>query len=204
MGALLIVSIIANVAVFAEAVTTKNKYNEIVYNYTEKEKKLQDNLDMSEENLNKKFEQFYADKLRSFIDEKDLVMLAQKQWNYVLTVNGEPVTGSVYNTSSRNIKIVLAENENSDKILPEEILLKGTVTGGDSNDSLEEHFLVKSSVKFEMKKESYKSGNGICYEFKDIKEPTIITIYLSGPLKYRLGLEDKLTSDNDSISIIVK
>ena len=203
LASLLFVSIILNLIFLATVVNTRRISTEAINDYSTKTKELDEKINLKDSDMEKIFDKYYADKLRSFIDEKDLVLLARKQWNYMLTINGGPFNGGSVNTTDKNIKLVLAEIKNDAKTLPQDILIKGTITGGDTNESLDDHFKVSFSKEYKKYEENDANGNRICYEFKNVSQGSIITIILTPILKDRLNLNDKMKPDDNKLQIIV-
>jgi hypothetical protein len=204
ISALLLISIIINIILSAKFRAVKETYVQAFDNYTVKAKELDSKIDMKDSELDKLFDSYYTDKLLSFIDEKDLLLLAQKQWNYALTVNGKIFNTGIFNSEDKNIKIILAETKSNENFLPEQILVKGNLLGGDTNDSLYSHFKVHSISKYTIYEESDGNNKRICCEFKDLPSGSLITILISDILKYRLNLNDKLKEDDYKLQIVVK
>ncbi|QCX33346.1 hypothetical protein FDN13_06280 [Caloramator sp. E03] len=144
-------------------------------------------------NLNQSFEKYYADKLNKLFTQDELIILSQRQWEYKLTANGSDVNSETVYLKDRNLKIVLAEYlKAKEKLLPDEILKTGTITGGDKNDSLSSHLEVISPIPFNTYTEKKDMDSRLCIEVKDIPRGTLITLKLSEILKYRIGLKEKL------------
>lgn len=148
---------------------------------------------LNTETKNQSFENYYYNKLNKLFTQEELIILSQRQWGYKLTVNGCEINNETVYLKDRNIKIVLAEylkyNEN---LLPDKILMLGTITGGDKKDSLSSHLEVISPIPLSIYTEKKGMDSRLCIEAKDIPRGTLITLRLSEILKYRLGLKDKI------------
>jgi hypothetical protein len=200
---ILILSITVNIVLLGEAAKAKKAYNAVMDDYGLKKEELEAKLKAEEKELEKICDEYYCDKLTKIVDEEALMILAQKQWNYILTVNGKEFTGDIMYSDDKNIKIVLAEICNKEKVLPHDILVKGTVTGGDSNDSIASHLDIVSLVDYNKYEDKEQYGKRMCYEFKDIPKGTIITLKISEILKQSLDLEQKINLKDNDLEIII-
>lgn len=192
------ISLALNVLFIGQNFKVSAQNKSIVKNYTEKQEELNAKLTATDADLEKIFDKYYSEKLQKFMDQDDLMFLSQRQWNYALTMNGIGIGERTIYTEEKNLKFILAEVQNVEKILPQDILKKGNVTGGDANDSLEAQVKVSSLAKYNKYNESEEQGTRICYEFKNLEPGTIITLKLSEALKYRLNLQENV------IEIIVR
>ena len=186
------ISLALNVLLIGQNVKVNAQNELIIKDYAQKQEELKHKLTATDKDLEKIFDNYYLEKLQKFMDVNDLMFLSQRQWNYAFTMNGIGVGERTIYTKERNLKFVLAEFKNAEKILPLDILTKGSVTGGDPNDSLEAQVNIKSLAKYNKYEENSEQGTRICYEFKDLKPGTIITLKLSEALKYRLNLQESL------------
>lgn len=189
---ILLISMTFNIVLFGEILKTKKQSNAVINEYTEKQKELDTKLNANDKEQEKVFDKYYSEKLKKFMNEEDLMFLAQRQYDYLLSVNGEAFRENTLYTDNKNIKIVLAEFQSAEKILPDDILIKGNVTGGDPNDSFGSHLNVTSLAKYNQYKEEDANVKRVCYEFKDIQAGTIITLKLSEMLMNRLNLKDNI------------
>lgn len=186
------ISLALNVLLIGQNVKVNAQNELIIKDYAQKQEELKHKLTATDKDLEKIFDNYYLEKLQKFMDVNDLMFLSQRQWNYAFTMNGIGVGERTIYTKERNLKFVLAEFKNAEKILPLDILTKGSVTGGDPSDSLEAQVNIKSLAKYNKYEENSEQGTRICYEFKDLKPGTIITLKLSEALKYRLNLQESL------------
>ncbi|SKA93900.1 hypothetical protein SAMN05443428_11511 [Caloramator quimbayensis] len=153
-------------------------------------------LKPNSDNKNLSFEKYYSEKLSKLFSQEELIILSQRQWGLKLTANGCEINNETIYLKDRNLKIVLAEYlKDKEKLLPDEILKTGTITGGDKNDSLSSHLEVISPIPCNIYTEKKDLDSRLCIEVKDIPRGTLITLRLSEILKYRLGLKDKLKED---------
>lgn len=201
---IIFVSIILNLVLLGEIIENKKEYKVAINDYNDKKKELTIKSNEREKEFEKTFDKYYSDKLKKIIDEEALVFLAQQQWNYILTINGKTFNNRTIYTEDKNIKIVLAEFSNKEKILPEDILIKGTLTGGDPNDNIDSYLDIMSLVDYNKYEEKEKDAKRICYEFKNIPKGTIITIKISEILKNRLKFKEKMNIDDNILEIIVR
>lgn len=192
---LLSISLVFNLILMAYNVKSRRNLN-LLINSTEKENK---DLTYEIANLNnnneKLFEKYYSDKLKKVMNDEDLTVLSQKQWNYNLTVNGDEIKNDIIYLKDRSLKIVLAETHNKDKLLPDDILAKGNITGGDLSDSIDSNINIVTTAEYEKKIDKEDIGNRVIYEFNNIPHGTIISLNLSEILTYRLNLNDKIKNN---------
>lgn len=197
-----LISLTINIILVCAIAKNKTEYKAALKYFSEKDENLKSSADSKESDFEKSFDTLYSQKLKKLLDNTEIISLAQKEWNYVITVNGKNVTAKTLYLDNNNVKLILAEIKSKDDILPEDLLKKGMVTGGDSNDSLDSHMKVVSLAKY-IKSSEQKDGNSrIIYEFKDMPHGTIVSLKLSDMLKYRLNLGNEL-KDN-KIELIYK
>ena len=186
------ISLSLNVLFVGQNIKVNAQNKLIIKDYSQKQAELNIKLSATDADLEKIFDKYYSEKLQKFMDADDLMFLSQRQWNYAFTMNGVGVGEKTIYTEEKNLKFVLAELRNVEKILPQDILIKGSVTGGDPNDKLKDQISISSLAKYNKYEETEEQGTRICYEFKDIKSGTIITLKISEALKYRLNLQDNV------------
>lgn len=146
-----------------------------------------DNLKkLQEEEIEKQCVAYYEQHLRKIMDEYELSFLAQKQWNYALSVNGKTLDRSIIYIQEDYVQLILAEIIQDDDILPPNILIKGTICSDDPNDMLQDHINVFTTVDYSIKTEEKDYNKRVVYEFKNIPKGTIISLKLSFLLSERL------------------
>ena len=150
------------------------------------------------EAIQKQNDIYYEGKLHKLMDTEELTFLAQRLWLYKLTENGREISGNIIYTSDKNIKISLTELKDNTNLLPKSILIKGNLSGGDSNDDFSKHIIIVSIPTYSKNDESSEQGRKISFEFKDLKTGDIVNLRLSYVLMTKLKLK------NDLIQIIVK
>lgn len=187
---IILISITFNILLLGEIIKTKTESKAVINEYTKKQQELDEKSKANDKELEKIFDKYYSDKLKRIMDKDDIMFLAQRQWNYALTMNGKDIVQNTIYSEDKNIKIVLAEFQNSEKILPEDILLKGSVTGGDPNDSLASQLDIITLRDYKVNEEEQENGKRISYEFNNISSGTMITLKLSEMLMNRLNLKD--------------
>lgn len=148
--------------------------------------------------LEKLQDTYYEEKLKKLLNKEQLSSIAKNQWSYSLTVDGDSFKNGTLTASSRNVSIVLGENQKADRILPISILNTGSLTSNDSKDKFYEHIQVDSKISFTKSIKAEKNSTNAIFAFKDIPNATIITLTVSEPLKERLKLE------HNKLEIIVK
>lgn len=197
-----LISFTINIILVCAIAKNKTEYKAALKYFSEKDENLKSSADSKESDFEKSFDTLYSQKLKKLLDNTEIISLAQKEWNYVITVNGKNVTAKTLYLDNNNVKLILAEIKSKDDILPEDLLKKGMVTGGDSNDSLDSHMKVVSLAKYIKSSEQKDRNSRIIYEFKDMPHGTIVSLKLSDMLKYRLNLGNEL-KDN-KIELIYK
>lgn len=185
---LLILSIALNILLIGEIVNAKKTNETLSSDYNNTLIKLEEKSSQNNEEFEKLFDQHYSDKLKQIIDEDELLNFAQSQWNYVLTINGKRINSNVIYLEDKNLKIVLGEFSNKEKMLPQDILIKGMLTGGDPNDKIQSHLEILSQNKVNINEENTDEGIYIVYEIEGISPGDIVTLKMSSMLKERLGL----------------
>ncbi|WHH57515.1 hypothetical protein [Petroclostridium sp. X23] len=144
-----------------------------------------------DEAVKAQLDSYYAQQLQKLMSEQELSFLAQKQWKYILTLNGKIVTKDILYINDTSAHIILAEVVQDKDILPSEILKKGTITGSDSNDHLQDHLSVITNIPYTTKTEETAQGRRVIYDFKDIPNGTIINLKPSVLLTDRLGVGEE-------------
>lgn len=198
----LLASFAINIILASALVKNKEETKTDIKHFSEENEKLKSDISIKDSTDIKNFDVLYSKKLKELLDDAEIIALAQKQWNYVLTVNGSNVSSKTLYIDNNNVMLVLAEIKNKEDILPADLLAKGKVTGGDPNDSLDSHFKVASLAEFTKSLEQEDGDNRIIYKFKNIPHGTIISIYLSDMLKYRLNFQNDM--DDNKIELIYK
>lgn len=204
-GILLLIALISlsiNIILVCAFVKNKTEYKTALKYFSKEDENLKSSADSKESDFEKKFDALYSQKLKKLLDNTEIISLAQKEWNYVITINGKNVTAKTLYLDNNNVKLILAEIKSKDDILPEDLLKKGMVTGGDANDSLDSHMKVISLAKYTKSSEQKDGNSRVIYEFKDMPHGTMISLKLSDMLKYRLNLGNEL-KDN-KIELIYK
>lgn len=200
---IILISIMFNLILLGELIKNNTEHEAVINDYHSKKNALNIQLDTGEKALEEELDQYYADKLKQIIDEEALEFLAQKQWHYMLTVNGKNVNGPITYLDDKNIKIVLAEFTDKERLLPRDILVKGTLTGGDPNDRIDAYLDVLSLADYNIYEEKEEDQKRVCYEFKNISKGTIITIKISEILKQRLQFNENVSIDDNILEIII-
>jgi hypothetical protein len=113
---LLLSSVTINIVLFGDFNEAKRVYEISAKDYYKKIKELDEKEETSNIEMENMFEEYYSDRLKKLVEEEALVYLAQQQWNYILTVNGQDFNGGLMYTEDTNIKIVLAEFHSKEKI----------------------------------------------------------------------------------------
>lgn len=199
---ILLVSFAVNIILTCALVKCKGESKVALKNSSEEDEKLKSDIKSKDSEDQKKFDSLYSQKLKKLLDDTEIIELAQKQWNYVLTVNGGNVNTKTVYLNDNNVMLVLAEIKSKEDILPEDLLIKGEVTGGDPNDSLDSHLKVVSLAEYTRSSEQKDGDSRIIYKFKNIPHGTMISLYLSDMLKYRLNFGKNL--DDNKIELIYK
>lgn len=199
---ILIISFTANIILTCSLVKSKVESKAATKSFSEEDKKLESDINSKGSSDKKNFDKLYSEKLKKLLDDDEIITLAQKQWNYVLTINGSNVTSKTVYLKDNNIMLVLAEIKRKDDVLPEDLLIKGKVTGGDPSDSLDSHFKVTSLAEYTKSEETKDGSYRIIYKFSNIPHGTMISLDLSEILKYSLNFGDKL--DDNKIMLIYK
>ena len=150
---------------------------------------LQAALDNIQTDLNYKIEEieYYKQLINDLIkdySETELKDLAIKFWDYQLKVNGVsvPPNGTV-ETKENKIEISLKESQSAFPILPNEIFIKGQISG-DYIDHLK-----MNSIPNETYVTDGTVVTAVHHKFVDVNKGSTITFTVSEELRKRLGLE---------------
>lgn len=154
-----------------------------------KNEKLQQEIDSLQIDLNYKKEEaeYYKHWIDEFLkdySEAQLKELAKKEWKYELSINDKPVPkNGIVETKKSTIEISLSEKQADFPILPDEIFIKGEISG-DYMDHLKLN---------EKPTETYGTDGTIVtaihHKYKNLKKGSKITFTITDELKERLGLE---------------
>jgi len=140
------------------------------------------------EEIQEKATAYYAQQIQKLLSEQDLVFLAQAQWEYTLTLNGNRMKENTIYTNDDSVRIILAELAIDKDILPKEILDKGTVTGNDPNDPLQEYLSIFTNIPYTTKIDENSQGRRVIYDFSNIPQGTVISLKISPLLTERLKI----------------
>lgn len=198
----LLISFAINIVLTSALVKAKGESKVSEKHFTEENKMLDHELNSKDNDTNKAFDTLYSQKLKKLLDSDEITSLAQKQWTYKLTANGNDVNSKTIYLTDTNVKLVLAEIKNKEDIFPDDLAAKGRITGGDPKDSLDSHLQVVSLAASTKSSEQQGGDSKIIYEFKNVPHGTIITLTLSDMLKYKLNFGDKL--DDNKVELIFK
>ncbi|WP_391115845.1 hypothetical protein [Psychrobacillus sp. L3] len=129
------------------------------------------------------FQQFSQDAL-DYLSDKELLVLAKKQWEYTLEVNGQmmPKDGEI-EIQENNIEISLSERQPANNALPVEIYSKGVISG-----SYEKHIQDFKPAPTETYWRDGTVVTAIQYHYLEVKSGTTISFSITDELKERLGL----------------
>lgn len=147
---------------------------------------------------------YYTMQLQKLLSEQDLIFLAQEQWEYLITLNGEILNQHTIYIEADSAHIIMAELLKDKEILPEEILEKGKITGNDPNDLLQDHCDIYTTIPYTTKVDENKHSRRVVYDFKEIPHGTVISLKMSPILAARLGREEGNWQGESRIEIIRK
>lgn len=142
-------------------------------------------------------EEVYEQKLRTLLDEEELVQLAANAWECIISVNGQEFKGNTQYITSDSMTILLAEILRDESLLPSSIADLGALEQGER--VLTDYIHVFSEVPYEV--ERIEGIRGVKYnlKFENIPDGTMITLQLSELLKSRMHYNDKVTEDRLTI-----
>lgn len=204
MLVLLLLSFSLNIILYGEKKQAHDTYSKLLSDYKNIEEKVNELENIDNDKLKIMFKDYCSENLHKVMNDTELAYLAQRQWNYALTVNGEEFNSKTMYTESKNIKILLSEIAPKENLLPDDILCTGKVTGGDPNDSMKEHISITAPADFIINEETVKNGQMLSFDFSDVPKGTIIYVNLSEMLKYQLKLEEKIELYDNILEIIVR
>lgn len=184
---------------FSNIIFAGNLYSQIKVSHTyEKEIEEKDVIveklkNIQKEEIHEQATAYYAQRIQKLLGEEELAFLAQKQWEYTLTLNGNRLKQNAIYITEDSARIILAELVIDKDILPKEILEKGTVTGSDPNDPLQEHISIFTNIPYTTKMDENSQGRRVIYDFNNIPQGTVISLKISPLLAERLeiGVEDQ-------------
>jgi hypothetical protein len=181
--------IIVCVTGWGRSYSSESKAGILSNELTMKNKEVKKQTDEISSNLEKLQDKYYEEKLKKLLNKEQLTSIAKEQWSYSLTVNDDSFKNGTVTASSRNVVIVLKENQNPERILPINILNTGSLTSTDSKDKFYEHIKIDSSISYTKSIKVEKNSTNAIFSFKNIPNATIITLTVSEPLREKLKLE---------------
>lgn len=146
---------------------------------------------------------YYAKQIQSVLTPEELVFVAQRQWECVLSANGKSFTGAtmmIENTN--NVRIMVAEVIENPDSLPLELLKQGSIGQSDKADSLLEHIQIYTTIPYKITTEEAEGSIKYYYEFKNVPKGSVIGIEVSEVLKERLACKEMLKENR--LQVIVR
>lgn len=158
--------------------------------YDEKNKELDKKINSVDNKILELNDKYYEEKLIKLLGKEKLTAIAKGNWKYYIYMNGIQLKDDHIDISTNNITLTLSETQVGVNILPSNVQVWGSLTGGDKTDRFYDHLLIKSSVPYEKSIKVSKDGlsTEANYTFKDVPRGTIITIKLSEGLRERLNI----------------
>jgi hypothetical protein len=162
-----------------------NEYSKTIEDYKNEINRI---TELQEKQIEEKCIEYYEQHLTKVLDEYDLNFLAQKQWNYALSLNGKVVDKSIIYINEDYVHLILAEVMEDKEVLPQAILKKGTISGADPYDMLQDHLSISTNIEYSMRVEEEDCNRRVIYDFRKIPKGTIIYLNLSFLLSERLQI----------------
>jgi len=155
--------------ILSETCVKEMDYNELQTKYLKQEKD---------------YYKSFIDKTLQYLDDEELLELAESEWKYNLEVNEKKVTkdGNI-RVSDSDIVISFVEEQTAFTALPHEISSMGRI------ENWTTHFSVQGPEPFEKRDTNGTVVHGVHYEYRKLAKGNTIRIKLSDALKKRLGLE---------------
>jgi hypothetical protein len=187
---LLVLAVIAASAVLFVWVRTYYRTARLTDNYTARAAVVEDDL---KNNLAAVNDKFAVERLQTFFEKGDIYVFSYDLWNYEMLVNDVPVAPSTTALTINAADKISIRETLKQTVLPAEFVSVGSLTRGDTNDSLRNHFSLSGK---DYKLTENKEGNITSFSVDDIalNSGDIFYIQFSVQLQQRLGFEtDKIT-----------
>ena len=111
-----LISLTINIILVCAIAKNRTEYKAALKYFSEKDENLKSSADSKESDFEKSFDTLYSQKLKKLLDNTEIISLAQKEWNYVITVNGKNVTAKTLYLDNNNVKLILAEIKSKDDL----------------------------------------------------------------------------------------
>lgn len=150
--------------------------------YIVKAGEIQEDLKLNLEAVN---EQYITEELKTVFSKDDIYVFSYNLWSYGLYINDKKIESTVPLSVSPGDKIYIKETWKK-TVLPAEFINIGSLTRGDVNDNLSNHFAL-SEKTFNIKQSKTKQTNIYTITGADFKSGDRFNIMLSDQLARRLN-----------------
>ncbi|MFZ7134577.1 MAG: hypothetical protein ACOWWR_19700 [Eubacteriales bacterium] len=201
--------------IFGTSCTNKDVIEENTQN-SKKIKELESTITQLQEEIDTYKEQqiydgeerdFYLNFIKNLMDylsEEEQIKLAQSQWKYHILIDEDPIpVNGTIEISKDNFKLTVIEEQNPFTALPDEIHVKGRISGS----------LFSNHIKFLNTKPNETTGedgtivSSTIYTFNNLTADSIINLEVSAELQQILGLNTNIitikildvTSEDESV-----
>lgn len=155
-----------------------------------------------QEKLKQEISASYNKAIKEAFTREELAHAMQRQWQYIMSVNGDEIKSSSQYIKAGNVRIMVAEVLKEESPLSQEILQLGCLDESIENMNLEDLIEVYSIVPYVLKREESEEGIKYYYEFTDVPKETFIILKLSPLITQKL--ECKAQIKEDQITLITK
>ncbi len=134
---------------------------------------------------------YLEDTFKKDIGQKYLYDLEKSYWKYTLEINGQEVTDGPITVNAGTVTITLREIE-KERVLPDRLHMRGSITGFDANDHYYKH-IITSSLGKEVTEQNLNQDTLEKYSTFTFKASSgeILRFNITEILAERLNLESK-------------
>ncbi len=196
---ILMLSVLLNIGLARQILTQKYEARRQMKEVAlEAEKRIEEN----NANLTSQLTKTYELMIKETFTKEELANAMQRQWQYMISVNGEEIKTNKKYIPQGNVRVMIAEVLKDESILSHEILKLGSLDELIEHMTLEDLVEVYSTVPYKLKREETEVGIKYYYEFIEVPAETLIVLEFNPLLTERL--EYKNTIKENKITLITK
>ncbi|MGL4736762.1 MAG: hypothetical protein ACRCW2_04825 [Cellulosilyticaceae bacterium] len=160
-------------------------------------------ISFTEESLQQYVQSYYSKQLQKILTPEELNFITQRQWEYILSVNGQEFSGNtIYLEGAQNVRIMIAEVAKGESLLPEDLLIQGRMWQSDETIEMTDYITIYAPISYEITTEQQGKSIKYYYEFKDVPPGTIITVQMGHLLKEKLRTKERIQGNR--VEVIVR
>lgn len=196
---ILIVSVTLNIGFVRKLLSAKE---EAQYKAQEEVNEMERGFEKRQAKLKQEISASYNKAIKEAFTREELAQAMQRQWQYIMSVNGDEIKSSNQYIKAGNVRIMVAEVLKGESPLSQEILQLGCLDESIGNMNLEDLIEVYSTVPYTLKREEAEEGIKYYYEFTEVPKETFIILKLSPLITEKLAYKAQIKEDQ--ITLITK